>query len=342
MAKRVFIGYTDIAGVGTRLENGFSTLGYKTDFYFFNRHSFKYSGGKHLKFSKNIFISRIQKFFFLCRILLQYDYIIYICSGTGLLANSKEIKIFRFFRKKTMVIYTGCDVRMPAVVAKYKWNPCKDCLTEYKTLVGCNIPVKERRIQREERYFSYIVSPLECGGYIKRDYSNIHFPVDLNNLESGSSVSLKNKNLRILHASTNMGYKGSKYILDAVERLKIEFDFDFIFVQNVTIDQLYNEIRNSDLIIDGLLAGFTGLFSVESMAMGKPVICYIREDLVMDNMPIINANPDTIYDRIKEILSNPGILNGIGSLSRKYVEEYHSDVIVCQKLINIFHQKKVN
>jgi hypothetical protein len=30
------------------------------------------------------------------------------------------------------------------------------------------------------------------------------------------------------------------------------------------------------------------------MAMGKPVMCYLREDAVDVDMPVINVNPDTI------------------------------------------------
>jgi hypothetical protein len=340
MAKRVFIGFTDIAGVGTRLEHGFSSLGYRADFYFFNRHSFQYSGGKHLKFSKNIFISRIQKLIFLIRVLFQYDYIIYICSGTGFLSHGNEVRLYKLFRKNTMIIYTGCDVRMPSVVEKFKWNTCTDCTRENKDLVGCNIPVKEKRIRREELYFRHIVSPLECGGFIKTEYNNILFPVDLGKLRNSAETLLPHQKLRILHASTNRNYKGTKYILDAIDRLSSEYDFDFKFVENISIDELYQEIKNSDLIIDGLLAGFTGLFSIESMALGKPVICYIREDLVTENMPIINADPDTIYERIREILVKPQILNQIGIMSRKYVEEYHSDAKVCRDLINIFQNNK--
>jgi hypothetical protein len=29
--------------------------------------------------------------------------------------------------------------------------------------------------------------------------------------------------------------------------------------------------------------------------MGKPVMCYLREDAVDVDMPVINVNPDTIW-----------------------------------------------
>ena len=54
----------------------------------------------------------------------------------------------------------------------------------------------------------------------------------------------------------------------------------------------------ADLVIDQLLAGWYGGFAVETMAMGKPVVCYIRaEDLqfvppaMVAELPLIPARP---------------------------------------------------
>lgn len=338
-AKKILIGFTDISGVGTRLENGFRQLGHKADFYYFGRHPFNYKGGKLLTFSNKLFASRIGKLLFLIKILFNYKYVIYIGSGTGFLKNRLDVRILNFFGKKTMIIYVGCDVRMPSVVKKYKWNTCNNCPKDYQDYVGCVIEKKETRIKKEELLFQYIVSPLECAGFITRKYSNILFPVDIRKLDELPRNSKENKKLQIIHAPSNQDYKGTIHILNAIDKLKHDFEFNFKLVQNVTIDELYQEINNADLVIDQLLGGFYGLFAIESMGMGKPVICYIREDACEINNPIINANPDTIYEKLRAILINPESLNGIGEKSRKYVEENHQDEIVCRGLLNFFNEK---
>ena len=38
-------------------------------------------------------------------------------------------------------------------------------------------------------------------------------------------------------------------------------------------------IRESDVVIDQILMGTYARLAIESMALGKPVICYLREDL---------------------------------------------------------------
>lgn len=336
MRKSFFIGYTDIAGVGSRLESGFRNLGHRSDFYYFGKHMFNYKGGKLLKFSNHLWVSRFQKIFFIIYMIFRYSNFIYIGSGTSLLRRAKEIDILKFFGKKTMIVYVGCDVRMPEVVEKYKWNTCVNCPDSYKKFVGCVIEKKKRNINREQRQFNIVLSPLECGGFLKSGYKNILFPIDLNEFNFLNKRKADNK-LKILHAPSNSFYKGSKYIIDAIERLKYEgYIFEFKLVQNISIDELYQEIISSDLIIDQLLGGFYGLFAIESMAFGKPVICFIRDDAKEFETPIINANPDTIYFVIKDIVQDPSVLRQIGYNSRKYVEAYHSDTKVCSDIIDHF------
>ena len=336
MPNSFFIGYTDIAGVGSRLENGFRNLGYRSDFYYYGKHLFNYKGGTLLKFSNHLWFSRFQKILFLLYMIFRYRNFIYIGSGTSLLKRAKEINILKFLRKKTMIIYVGCDVRMPEIVEKYKWNTCINCPDSYKEFVGCKIEKKKRNIKREQRQFDITLSPLECGGYLRTGYKNILFPIDLNKFGSLDNKKA-NKTLKILHAPSNSFYKGSKYIIEAIDRIKIEgFIFEFKLVQNISIDELYEEIKSSDLIVDQLLGGFYGLFAIESMALSKPVVCYIRDDAKEYENPIINANPDSIYDVIKDIIRDPSVLKEIGYKSRKYVETYHSDLKICTEIIGHF------
>ena len=61
---------------------------------------------------------------------------------------------------------------------------------------------------------------------------------------------------------------------------------------------MLKEINNADLIVDQLIIGWYAMFAIESMALEKPVICYLREDLaifihkkilICENLPLINA-----------------------------------------------------
>ena len=136
----------------------------------------------------------------------------------------------------------------------------------------------------------------------------------------------------VLHAPSRRGMKGSAFILEAVERLKAEgVPFEFMLVENMPHAEARQLYARADLLIDQLLAGWYGALAVELMAMGKPVVCYIRqEDLgflpagMREDMPLISAEPPTIYEVLKALLSKPREeLTALGQRSRRYVERWH-------------------
>jgi hypothetical protein len=70
----------------------------------------------------------------------------------------------------------------------------------------------------------------------------------------------------------------------------------------------------------------------------KTVICYLREDVrkeLPDDCPIINANPSTIYDVLKELLSNSNKWQQTGEAGKKFVEKYHNAVNVAKSYYDI-------
>jgi glycosyltransferase involved in cell wall biosynthesis len=75
------------------------------------------------------------------------------------------------------------------------------------------------------------------------------------------------------------------------------------------------------------------------MALGKPVICYIHDELVdtfPEGFPIVNANPDTIAAVLEELICSPEKRHELGIKSRAYVEKVHDIRVVASKLKNIY------
>ncbi len=144
----------------------------------------------------------------------------------------------------------------------------------------------------------------------------------------------------IVHAPSSAPYKGTQYVLEAVERLKSEkIPFRFELIQNMPHEQALAIYQEADIIVDQLNVGSFGIFSLESLALGKMVICYIREDLYdkyPPKLPIISANPDNIYDVLKDMINKPDLRHQVGQDSRRYVEKYHDSKIVAKQLLNLY------
>lgn len=140
----------------------------------------------------------------------------------------------------------------------------------------------------------------------------------------------------IVHAPSRKNVKGTQHVLDAVERLRDRYDFDFRLVEGLTNQEARKVYEQADIIVDQLRIGWYGVLAVEGMALGKPVVSYIREDLANDT-PIINANPGTIHDRLAELLDHPERLPALGRASRDYCERIH-DVGPVARLLQSYYE----
>lgn len=138
--------------------------------------------------------------------------------------------------------------------------------------------------------------------------------------------------LKIIHAPSHRAFKGTRFVLKAVNLLKEQgFHFNFELIEGLSNSEARKHYETADILIDQLLAGWYGGLAVELMALGKPVICYIREDdlkfipaQMRQDLPIINASPSSIYSVLKEWLLKPrSELISRARECRRYVEKWH-------------------
>jgi glycosyltransferase involved in cell wall biosynthesis len=145
----------------------------------------------------------------------------------------------------------------------------------------------------------------------------------------------------VLHAPTNRAVKGTTYVVEAVRRLHREgVDFEFLLVEGLSHREARRLYRRADLLVDQLLVGWYGGLAVELMALGKPVVCYLRDaDLgflpagMRGELPIIQASPDCIEAVLREWLTiRRGELPVVGLRSRSYVERWHDPLVIAARL----------
>jgi hypothetical protein len=150
------------------------------------------------------------------------------------------------------------------------------------------------------------------------------------------------KPLTLLHAPTHRGVKGTRYVLEAVQRLREhdQLDVELLLVEGVSHMEARRAYQRADLLIDQLLVGWYGGLAVECMALAKPVMCYIREDdmkfipaQMHRDLPIIHVTPATLYTVLKEWLTvRRDELRKVGQQGRVYVEQWHDPLKIAAKL----------
>ncbi|MGE0258002.1 MAG: glycosyltransferase [Alphaproteobacteria bacterium] len=148
--------------------------------------------------------------------------------------------------------------------------------------------------------------------------------------------------IRIAHAPTHFGAKGTGFVLEAIAKLRAEgVEFEFDLIQGVSHDEAIARIAQCDLFVDQILAGWYGGAAVEAMMLERPVIAYIRDsdcgwvpsDLRRD-LPIINATPDTLAPVLRgRLAGGRERLREDGVKSRRFAERHHDPVAVARQVM---------
>lgn len=146
--------------------------------------------------------------------------------------------------------------------------------------------------------------------------------------------------LRVVHAPSRRGAKGTEQVLSAVKKLRAEgMQIELRLVEKIPNEEAREIYKWADVVVDQLRIGWYGVLAVEAMALGKAVICYIRDDLkhyLPYPPPLATANPDNLYQVLKDLASNPAEVRSLGERGRKYVEELHDAEKVTDILLWVY------
>ena len=322
----------DVAGQSIITKKGLNILGYKADC-LSPKHRFEYETDLVLgKYSKNI-LKQISKLVFLFKSLIRYNVFHY--HSKSLFSNKLDIKILKLFRKKIFIEFWGSEIRLYDIEKKRNRffvldnvpnNNSKRKLLEFWSSVTDNVIVSDHSMDAFLKpYFKNICV---VGQRIEIDKYEIYYPNE------------NTKIPKIVHAPSSKSTKGTKYITEAIETLRNDgLSFEYIEVSDISHEEALEEYKKADIVIDQLLIGSYGILACECMAFGKPVICYILEENVAKygtDLPIVNANPDTIKDVLKELVKSPEMRERIGRKSRAYAEKKHDYREVAKRLVKIY------
>ena len=260
----------------------------------------------------------------------------------------RDVHLARRLGRRLVMTLQGCDARQADVSNRISaitmcregacpaYSVCVSSLdANRRAMINTLLPLMDR---------VFYLNP-EIGHMVPRGEFLPYANVDV----MGETVMLPNpgRRLRILHAPSNSGIKGTPLILAALERLKSQFDFELVLVENVPHAEAMKLYRSADLAIDQILAGWYGGFAVELMAMGKPIAAYIREEdrcfvpkSMWSEMPVLRIDQRTLDDDLARILAAPNMLVAAGERARAFAERWHDPLKAARALESIYRDPK--
>jgi glycosyltransferase involved in cell wall biosynthesis len=257
--------------------------------------------------------------------------------------NTRELQAYRMLGIKVFFWAYGADVRTRnETLALGQPNVCDVC-PDVGTACICNSAVQREKINKLLHYGETIFTMGDMKEYVPGGNKQTYYwPIDF---KSANGMKYRavysdfdgSRPLVIAHAPNHRHYKGTDFLIQAVDRLnrggaKVKLDL----IEKTPNDFALERYRAADVIFDQCINGFHGFFALEGMALGKLVMCFIRkpEDYLIDdrNCPILNIMPDTIEQNIAALLAQPEIVCNRGRLSRQYVERHYSMESFAQRL----------
>lgn len=253
-----------------------------------------------------------------------------------------EMGIYKLFNRKLFVHYQGDDARQgDASLAKFRYSIAQHTEPGYYNPISDSH--KRIMIKRMARICSqmYAVNP-----------DLLHVLPDTAKFIPYCHISLMEwvpkytqldgaKPIRIGHAPSHRAVKGTARILAALEELQVEgLCFELVLVEGLSNVEARRQYETVDILIDQLYAGWYGGLAVEAMALGKPVIVYIRdEDLqfipaeMREDLPFIRITPDTVKDSLRQALGmSRQALFDLAQRSRAFVEKWHDPLTIAAQI----------
>lgn len=325
MAEKGYVAKTFVG-------NYYARIAFKEDYDLYRYELFRF-----YRFLPGSIVPLIEPYFSFIYLLLRFDIFHFSYEG-GVLATTPlrfyEVQILHWFNKKVVVMPYGGDAHVVQAMRNtvYKFGQ----IYHYKANAVTNI----RTIRRWIDYFS--INADICIGSINFDaiYRYDLLPVSYISIDCDRWKPLEDYQYRnngkdgpvsVVHSPNHRMIKGTEYVIAAVERLKKEgYQIDFRLLEGLKNTEVERILKESDILVELLVCGY-GLSGMEGMALGKPVISNFQTDTSVlryysyfDECPIVRADIDTIYEKLKWLIENPEIRREIGEKSRRYAEKYHS------------------
>ena len=239
--------------------------------------------------------------------------IIHYDGGLDFFRDARLAKRWKREGKKLVCHYMGSDLRVRGI------DPVMDELSDL------NLTNESDHLLRHPN-IHYIYIPFDVTPYSVRKSENLR--------------------LRIIHSPTNRASKGTELIIPVMERVKKVRDVEFVLIEHKPHDEVIRIKETCDISIEqvGNLGGTGyGRNSLEALAIGIPTITEMTPDYTawLPENPFVLATPETLYDRLLEVIDSPDLREEKRIAGRKWIEKYHSYESVHRRLMELYREHRI-
>lgn len=255
----------------------------------------------------------------------------------------RDLPILRSLGKKIVFHRIGCsDSKLKTNFSKLDPCVCSVCKAGFSGL--CNDKKTAFQCFIQKKYGHATITGLPDMSDFDQESIYVPATIDLDRWKFKESRNISAAEpIKVIQVAGNLDSrgdtKGVRYTTQAIKRLKESgCNVDLAIVDRIPIHNMPSVIERADIVVDQLLFGWFGLSAIEAMALGKPVIAYLRESWLQfhcehfSKPPIVEAHPKDLFTVLRELIRKED-LPRLGLQCRRYVEEVHDPLKIGQKLI---------
>jgi glycosyltransferase involved in cell wall biosynthesis len=351
---RIFIGLREIANIVNKYAQGFQDLGHSPQtvvlrsnpYYPQSNYNVVLEEKLGLEYNENGLIykviHRIKRQAFLAmeflRALVRCDIFIFTYASS-FLPRYWDYPILKLFGKRIVSVFCGSDIRYwrayeQEFAGLHANQDARSLYYDVNDHTDDFYSIKIFRVRAAERYSDLILSLPSFGQLQTRPYMRMNLPVILSQLRCEIP---EREHPVVLHAPSRRHFKGTRYVLMAIEKLRAEgIPFEFHLVENTDNERLKEMLTTADIVIDQLFSLSIATLSLEAMAAGNVVLTRFAPEYsrISPECPAVNVNADTLADKLREVILNIDLRKELASAGRAYVEKYHDHRYIAQQILD--------
>lgn len=367
---KIFMGLAETSGYYSNLKKGFLEIGQESVFIDLGYNKHRYCGDDVpnllVKLYKKIFFFRekivspnfvIKIFFKVIMLFLKLlifiwaviSFDVFIFSGSSSFFQYWDYPILKFFRKKIIKIHLGSGSRPPFLDGAVTHGG----YTGYKPTTDELIELTKMRKQElvwMDKYIDIIIDHPPQAYFHEKKFISVLFlgiPFSTEKFKIiNCDNSIENETVRILHAPSYMGHKGTAEIRNIINELKNEgYNIEYTEISNMPNELVLKEIQKCDFVVDELYSDTPmATLAAEAAFFGKPAIVggyffehlsYYYKDFAIP--PTVHCHPSRIKDEIIYLICDKNNRKKVGMAARKYVLNIWTPRVVALKYMSIIN-----
>lgn len=314
---RILLAPVETAGVAHALRNGLRRRGHEATVAVFAPHPFGIPHDKLLRgYGRRAATGLAAPW--------RYD-VLHFQFGTSL-AEFLDVVWARAVRRPLVLMhYWGDDCRLPEITRTM--HPSRSRVYD---AVPRNATTTRRRLRLAGRLcHAAIVSDLELLAHVWPYFSRVYVvptPVELPDTIEDLPP-LEGEGPIVFHAPSEARIKGTAEILAALGALAQTRPLRPRTVSGLPRGEVLAELRRADIVVDQLNSETPGVFAIEAMMLGRPVVLeYRRAQLApfAQDTPLVAATPETLTARVAELCDDPGLRAALGRKGEDFARRLHS------------------